>query len=227
MDQILVVNGPSYAKALQGLGTFVTNPSVFFSQPKNYSLVLFTGGEDVTPELYGETSPLRLCGNSWHRDKEERAIFKVAQQAGVPCAGICRGVQFLNVMCGGKLFHHISGHGGVHHPAETRFGNIIEVNSYHHQMVLPPEDSILLAWSAGRRSDVYVGDKDEPVEYDGTENESVIYPNHKCFGVQWHPEWMPTDSDGYKFFHDMARRVLTHQWSEFVEHYAGERHAIG
>ena len=62
--------------------------------------ILFTGGQDVAPALYGQ-EPLPLCGECHEgRDKLEQALFKAAFQADLPIFGICRGMQFINVMMG-------------------------------------------------------------------------------------------------------------------------------
>src|SRR5687768_16963203 len=78
-----------------------------FNYPTNLDLICFTGGEDVTPSLYGEVKH-PLTYNNPERDKHEVEYFN--QFIGIPKVGICRGGQFLNVMSGGKLHQHILGH---------------------------------------------------------------------------------------------------------------------
>ena len=103
-----------------------------------FDLVLFTGGADVSPELYGErnygdshTNPLR--------DRFETYLFRIITELEIPHMGICRGHQFLNAMYGGKLFQHlIVPHFSTH---KIFFGesddgiNDLTVNSTHHQAV--------------------------------------------------------------------------------------------
>src|SRR3546814_3238996 len=36
--------------------------------------------------------------------------FAIARRMHKPMAGICRGGQFLNVMCGGSMIQHVEGH---------------------------------------------------------------------------------------------------------------------
>lgn len=81
----------------------------------NADLLCFTGGEDVNPALYGEPCH-PYTGFNKQRDAVEKQIFHHAIHEGIPCVGICRGGQFLNVMHGGKLWQHVHGHGlhGTH-----------------------------------------------------------------------------------------------------------------
>ena len=71
-DKILVLNGNSYGAALEGLGVLSFDKKEFMSKPDDFKLVQFTGGEDVSPSFYGDTSPKGLCHNSMHRDIEEK-----------------------------------------------------------------------------------------------------------------------------------------------------------
>lgn len=100
-------------------------------------LVQFTGGSDVTPALYQE-QPHPRTGNDPARDVREVEAYLQAQALGKKIAGICRGGQFLNVMCGGKLWQHVDGHGiGEGHMAITHGLQEIRVSSTHHQMMIP------------------------------------------------------------------------------------------
>src|SRR5574337_2129865 len=76
--------------------------------PLKADIFQFMGGEDVSPELYNE--PNTHSYSNIHRDIEEMGYLTLAIKFGKPCVGICRGGQFLNVMCGGKMIQDISGH---------------------------------------------------------------------------------------------------------------------
>lgn len=54
-------------------------------------LVLFTGGEDVDPSFYNEPRHYYTYTNI-NRDKREIEIYNRAQQLGIKCLGICRGL---------------------------------------------------------------------------------------------------------------------------------------
>jgi len=218
-NKILVLNGRSYGNVAEGLGELVYRPYDFFSDPNSFKLILFTGGEDVSPELYGDTSPRYFCGNNKERDIEEKYVFDLAKACGIKMTGICRGVQFLNVMSGGRMMHDITNHGGRYHTMITSVGLSIRVNSYHHQMILPAEDAEVIGWSDERLSKHYIGNMDAPVVYKGKENEAAIFPKTKAFGVQYHPESMPEDSDGYDYYRKMIINALELPWEEFVTAY--------
>lgn len=69
--------------------------------------VLMAGGQDVEPEVYGETR-LSVCGEvSPERDAMEAALLDEAIRRGKPILGICRGIQFLNVHLGGTLWQDL------------------------------------------------------------------------------------------------------------------------
>lgn len=53
-------------------------------------VVLFTGGEDVDPSLYGKKKH-RLTFSNLSRDLEEKAIFEKVHPDQL-CLGICRGL---------------------------------------------------------------------------------------------------------------------------------------
>ena len=64
--------------------------------------VLFTGGDDIHPFMYGEETHAK-CGNiSQPRDSMEMALFPIALEAGKPIFGICRGIQLINTAMGGR-----------------------------------------------------------------------------------------------------------------------------
>lgn len=220
MGKILVVGGSmTYGNAVVGLGEIVSDERDLYNSPEDYSLVMFTGGEDVDPSLYGDTSPKGMCYSNILRDKFEEEVFNFALKNRIKMTGICRGSQFINVMSGGRMMHHIQGHGVNHGLMSFRDEKIISVTSTHHQMIRPPENGIIIAWSDVRRSDIYIGDGDEPIDYSGPEVEGVLIPNTLCCGVQFHPEYMPKDSDGYKFYHQMMYDFINNDIETFTKLY--------
>lgn len=218
--KILVLNGRSYAAAVEGLGDIEYNPENFYKNPSDFGLVLFTGGEDITPEWYGDNSPLRMCYYNTQRDKMELYVFKLARRHAIRSIGICRGVQFLNVLYGGKMYHDVDNHAGRQHNIRTHSGEIIRVNSLHHQMVIPAEDSHVIAWADGKMSTRYYGKDDQLVDGPEKEPEAVIFPKIESAGVQWHPEMLPVLSRGASWFYDLAKDLLNiSKFSDIIEKY--------
>ena len=220
--KILVVDRTPkfYGAAIEGLGRLTSNHRRLFKSPEKFILVLFTGGADVDPSLYNDTSPAELCSTNIERDKFETIIFKHALENNIPMIGICRGFQFLNVMAGGRLMHHIDGHGGSIHGFDSpRLKKEIRVNSFHHQMVIPNAEAHTIGWSVETLSDIYYGKKDEKEEWGKQEVESCIFPEIRACGVQYHPEWMPKDSGGALFFYNLADRLIHWPMNKVIQIY--------
>lgn len=140
-------------------------------------LVQFTGGADVSPEIYGEKNTRSHCNMA--RDKVDMLMYASALRQDIPMAGICRGGQFLNVMNGGKMEQHISGHCTSHdivYENEKDEMITVPVSSTHHQHMLPNDDlAFVIAKSSGDKAPE---DVNEVIYYD--------YTNTLCF--QAHPE---------------------------------------
>lgn len=76
---------------------------------------LLTGGQDVTPSVYG-AEQTALCGEtSPQRDAMEQQLLALARAQDKPVLGICRGIQFLNAALGGTLWQDLP----VDYPSEV------------------------------------------------------------------------------------------------------------
>jgi putative glutamine amidotransferase len=69
--------------------------------------VFLTGGVDVDPAFYGEPRHERCDHPDPARDWTEAALIRWALADGKPVLGVCRGMQMLNVACGGTLYQHL------------------------------------------------------------------------------------------------------------------------
>lgn len=160
-------------------------------------IVLFTGGCDVDPSLYGRDKHPATYSNL-ERDKEEKREYERAIELKVPLImGTCRGFQFINVMHGGILIQNVTHHAmsGTH--SITNNKELYEINSLHHQMVYPfnidPNKYQILYWAEPFRSHYYHGLKDGEIDYITCEPEVAIYftnEHTKCLGIQGHPEML-------------------------------------
>lgn len=221
-DKVLVVSGnASYVSLASNFGEVVTNVKEFNNNPGDFKLVMFTGGADVCPSFYNHSSPKNFCSYNIGRDLAEEGIFVTALENDISMTGICRGSQFLNVMCGGWLMHHITGH-SVNHKIETSTGHSFEATSTHHQMCIPNEDGFILGWSKYKHSKYYFGNKDEQIDYEGKEVESIYYPDKKVFAVQYHPEYMNPISDAYRWYKNGVIDLLTLSSIAFKNKYIGK-----
>jgi len=168
---------------------------------------LFTGGHDVNPALYKQEKSERCGASCDERDRMEAYIFHEAVlNQNKPALGICRGIQFFNVLLGGTLYQDIptelpSAITHTHGPPydvpahsvkilpESPLGKLvgkerIEVNSYHHQGInrIAEGLEIMALADDGLAEAVYMPDR------------------HYVWAVQWHPELSLKDEFSKKIF---------------------------
>jgi putative glutamine amidotransferase len=164
--------------------------------------LLLTGGDDVAPERYGEARHPTVVEAEPGRDAFEIALVGAARERALPIFAICRGVQLLNVACGGTLVQDIPSQvpGGSPHSLDVpphqpyslaheiwvekgsllatlmgdrlRDQDACDVNSRHHQAVKNVAPGFRVAATA----------PDGVIE--AIEDPAARF----CLGVQWHPE---------------------------------------
>lgn len=159
--------------------------------------LLFTGGEDVNPKYFGESKRPVCEKPDEDRDSFELGLAARALERGIPTFGICRGIQLLNVACGGSLYQDLSEcpgavpahrtsreershlRHGIRILADTRLREIVgseevKVTSTHHQIINRLGNGLRVS----------------AVADDGI-IEGIEKPDHPFFlAVQWHPERM-------------------------------------
>lgn len=150
-------------------------------------LVQFCGGEDVSPCLYGEAELDITCSN-FKRDIIEIDTFRNALDLGIPMAGICRGGQFLNVMCGGSMWQAVDNHCGEHQVLDLATGQVYDASSTHHQMMIGGTGSRLIAIASPARSTRRVS---ATISEEGSEMDTEVlhYPAQRALCFQPHPEF--------------------------------------
>src|SRR5829696_7616644 len=70
--------------------------------------VLITGGADLAAETYGAEPHPETEATSADRDAFELMLVRRAAELDLPCLGICRGMQVVNVAYGGALDQHLA-----------------------------------------------------------------------------------------------------------------------
>lgn len=188
---------------------------------ENADIVVFTGGEDVSPELYGE-EPHPMTFNDPHRDRKEVAEWRKAMEMKIPMVGICRGAQFLCVMAGGKLVQHQENPRSMH-MMETYDGHQILVTSTHHQAQYPwglgEDDFRVLGWTS-ELSSYHEGENKRELVHGvvkgNIEVEVCHYPHIRALGIQPHPEiqylrgsWTKDTVKTINYFRSMLDMFLT------------------
>lgn len=153
--------------------------------------VMFEGGTDISPKLYGEQPNSYVVDQDRGRDIFESNLFRQAKDLGIPMIGICRGSQLLCALSGGKLVQHVSNH-GVDHLVDDYKGRSYMVTSSHHQMMLPGDTNHKVL-AKTKRAQIYIGEYDKPLDVK-EDAETVWFPDTKCLAIQSHPEWQADDS---------------------------------
>ena len=171
---------------------------------------LFTGGQDVSPELYGMKDATGTIIPSSERDRLETLLLEKALQADKAVLGICRGLQFINAFLGGTLWQDLPSQ----HPSDivhrqgkpygvpthkvmldgdlkTLLGkDVLEVNTLHHQAIKDLADDLTPM----------------AVAPDGLIEAARMTSKRFVWAVQWHPEYMfKTDADSLALFSCFVR----------------------
>ena len=163
-------------------------------------LVITGGNFDIDPSLYSEATDGSRNFKSKRTDFETK-IFNQFLKTSKPILGICGGEQLMNVASGGDLIQDINSsintninheqinpRNEVSHEVKiTKNSKLfkiiqsdkIKVNSAHHQSVKNTGENFIASAFA---SDNVV--------------EAIEHTKHSwCIGLQWHPEFLITDSD--------------------------------
>lgn len=166
------------------------------SNIEDADVVVFTGGADINPEIYGkEAHPTTYF--SRQRDKYEIEAFN-AMRPDQLAVGLCRGCQMLAALNGAILIQNVSSHAGCgQHRIHNANGKTFSIVSIHHQMIYPwdlPEDEYDVLYWADHLSRYYEGDGVDPeVMKNNVEPEIAVFHKEnlpKCLCIQGHPEMM-------------------------------------
>jgi len=153
--------------------------------------IVFSGGADVDPSLYGAEPHPETDTPQARRDAGEMALLEAALERDLPTLAICRGFQLLNIARGGDLVQHLPDAVGneehkqvpgvfAEHQVEVKDGTRLaamvgarsDVTSHHHQGIGRVGAGLVeTAWA-----------RDGTLE--GVEDPSLRF----LVGVQWHPE---------------------------------------
>ena len=170
--------------------------------------ILFSGGGDIDPVLFGMQSHSAVNGVDPDRDRVEIQMVQNAVAKELPFLGICRGLQVINVALGGTLYTHILDQ----HPQALKHDYYPNWERTHlpHDVRLNPEShlSAILGTSQPEVNSLHhqgIRDLADPLQaIDWAPDdmiEAVELPDHP-FGlaVQWHPEWLTTHASMRELF---------------------------
>lgn len=160
--------------------------------------VIFTGGGDLHPELYGSTDHPLVDDVDTDRDRVEIHLFKQTLQAGTPFMGICRGLQLINVAMGGTLYEDILDQrsGALHHqhndlqPRNYLAHPVsIQTGSRLHGILGSPQTHVNSLHHQGIR-ELAPGLQATAFAPDGLIEAFELADHPFGLAVQWHPEWL-------------------------------------
>lgn len=199
-DEPAVLLPLAYARAIHGAGGMIAllPPDRRATEDPEEVLdridgLVLAGGADIDPDSHGAEAHAETIGTNPDRDRFEIALTRGALERGMPLLGVCRGMQILNVACGGTLDQHIPdrlGHEGhrpvpgswAEHDVRLEPGSLaaraagtekLTVKSHHHQGVDAIPD--------GLRASGWATDDDSVEAIESADGSFVL-------GVLWHPE---------------------------------------
>ena len=179
---------------------------------------VLTGGVDTHPSFYNGKTAYNNSPSTFQieRDYFEEKIYRYSQLTKLPVLGICRGMQLINVLEGGKLIQDLDNGNERHRKEESdKVHSIVaetnsllhkasgsakgRVNSAHHQAIDPN--------SIGDNLMVNAYDDDDEKIIEGLEFKDKA---GKAFMlcVQWHPERI-NDKEENPFSENLKNEFLT------------------
>ena len=168
--------------------------------------MLFSGGNDLDPALYGETYHPKAEPIDPARQQFELALLAEVERRRTPALGICLGSQLMNVYRGGSL-HQFVPELGLSPSIEHR--KIAGV-APRHQVNLQSESAVAQAVGKGivdanSSHKQAVRNVGRGLRIIGTSPDGVVEgiedPSFPLFlGVQWHPERLHDESDHLALF---------------------------
>lgn len=169
--------------------------------------LVFHGGGDIDPRRYGqETSADQVYGIVPDHDEVELAVMIAAIERDLPVLAVCRGMQALNVACGGTLHQDID--------TETHWMQYLPVT-------LDPGSRLAKAFGSDRPANCHhvhhqaidqlgtglriVGETSDGM-LEAVELDSATW----VVGTQWHPEDnAESDAEQQNVFDELVRQAAT------------------
>lgn len=163
--------------------------------------LILTGGEDIDPSYYNEAPDPMLEEPNPARDTSDYWMMTAALDEDFPTLATCRGMQVMNVVCGGTLYQDLPTQFDsdvqhrdpelvdfTYHDVTIEDGSLLaqimgagklNVNSWHHQGVKTVGEGLTVT----ARSD------------DGLVEALEMQDKTFMLGVQFHPEWRVVEGD--------------------------------
>jgi len=185
----------SYVRAVEAAGgrALLVPPSMDGIEETLDALdgLLFSGGSDLDPELYGQETHAETANVVPERDRAEIALLQAALERDMPVLAVCRGSQVLNVARGGDLVQHLPDVVGdekhKHTPGVFADHDVALVSGTRVQQILGDHAPVKSHHHQGY-GQLGEGLREAARADDGT-IEALEDPSRRfALGVLWHPE---------------------------------------
>lgn len=178
--------------------------------------VLFSGGNDLDPALYGETYHPKAAPIDPDRQQFELALLAEVEKRRTPALGICLGSQLMNVYRGGSLIQFLP---DIERPKSIEHRKL-GTEMPRHEVSVDPQSAVAQAVgkslldvnSSHKQSVKKVG---RGLRIIGTSPDGIIEgiedPSFPLFlGVQWHPERLHEEKDHLALFKLLVDKASRH-----------------
>lgn len=172
---------------------------------------LFCGGGDITPLLFGQEPATNVGKTDITLDLFQIRLMKAILEADKPVLAICRGMQVLNVACGGTIYQDIN---LVDFETINHMQNSISRRDISHKVIFEPESKVhkILGSFAYTNSFHHqsIDRLGKGLAVSGFTGDAIVeaieMPSHTfVLGVQWHPESMLDCSNMKQLFFALIR----------------------
>jgi putative glutamine amidotransferase len=216
----LYIMNQTYIRVLENLGALPVmiplqmSEETLFGTFQRLDGLFLPGGEDIDPSAYGEERHPQLGAPDKERDRTELLLAHWALAEGMPLLGVCRGIQVINVVCGGTLYQDLHSQ-RPELEKHDYFPPTFERFRVSHQVTIEPDSR--LARALGSQHEVNsmhhqgiaklgAGLRVVARAEDGLA-EAVELPTLPfAVGVQWHPEELAkTDQHSSSLFTEFLR----------------------
>ena len=158
----------------QPASNYIRNVGKLFE--RKVDLLIVSGGGSLQPKYYDKNHNDELQPN---RDAMEEKLIRHCLEQGIPIICTCRGMQYMNVLFGGKLYYHpelpVERPRGVDHKIYlTKEDRHIWVNNFHQDVI--PVDGLAPCFEP-----LAIDEENNTIEAFGSDEMKVL-------ALQWHPE---------------------------------------
>ena len=167
--------------------------------------LLLTGGGDIDPLLFGEEPLLQNGEINPLRDAYEIKLCQEAFARNLPMLGICRGMQVMNIVTGGKIYQDIYAQTNTtlkHTQQAPRFYGTHSIFVEEHSLLASLWESKQTTVNTLHHQSCSVPGKGFKVIAKSADGLIEAIAHEDCafaVGVQWHPEAMKTEEMGLLF----------------------------